>query len=294
MLDNKIETRIKEIEKLSKDVNFWNNSERAKKLMDELRTLKYSSKSKNNSENKYINSKSIISIISGAGGVDAEDFAGILFDMYKKYCENKKWSIDILEKNVNSNKGIKGVTFIVNSKNSYNTLKNEQGIHRLVRLSPFNSNNKRQTSFVLVSIIPQISSKTLAIDKTDIRVDLSNSSGPGGMNVNKRETAVRLTHIPTNISVRVEKERSQASNMELANSILFSRLQNILDIQQKETIESLSFNRVKKIEWGNQIRSYILHPYKLIKDHRVNYEETNLNDVFSGKLDGFLEATKNL
>jgi len=228
--------------------------------------------------------------------MDSEDFSAMLFKMYQKYIEDKGWDISVLHQNENDHGGYRNLTFEVGGKNVYGTLKNESGVHRLVRISPFNANQKRHTSFSMVEVIPKFESlKEVEIPEDDLDISYARSSGPGGQNVNKRETAVRILHKPTKVSVHVESERSQAQNKEKALEILGGKLYHIKEEQRKKKEQGLYISKTTEIEWGNQIRSYVLHPYKLVKDHRTDVEVRDVESVLEdGKLEKFIEAEKNI
>jgi peptide chain release factor 2 len=236
-----------------------------------------------------------MTIFSGAGGDDAEDFSRILLEMYEKYFENKDWKYSILHKNENDHGGYRNITLEISGKNVYGTLKNESGVHRLVRISPFNAKQLRHTSFSMVEVIPKFERPDeLEIPPEEIKIEYSKSSGPGGQNVNKRETAVRLVHIPTNLAVHVESERSQAQNKEKALVMLEAKLYKKLDDERKAKERGMYISKTTQIEWGNQIRSYVLHPYKMVKDHRTNVETSQVEKVLNGELDEFIDAEKSL
>lgn len=275
--------RLEELEKTMALPDFWKDKAKAKEVIDEFNTLK------EQKEEKY---EAIITITASAGGMDAEDFVKILFLMYKRYAENQGFSVYECDSHKTEKDGYKNITIQIANKNAYNLLKNETGVHRLVRISPFNANKQRHTSFAIVDVVPKIPEiKEFSLDNSDLEISFSNSGGPGGQNVNKRETAVRVKHIPTEISVRVEKERSQLQNKELALEILRGKLFNLLKLKRVEKIKDLSFSN-KNRDWGSQIRNYVLHPYRLVKDLRVGYEENEPEEVFDGKIEGFIDALK--
>lgn len=282
--------RIKYIEQQMASPDFWADKPKAQKLIKELTELKEEIAGKN----KYDKSGATITILAGAGGLDAEDFAQMLHGMYDAYAQNKGWLTYLLHKNENNHGGYRNITFDVKGNGVYGILKQESGVHRLVRLSPFNSKKQRHTSFVMVDIIPIFEkSSEVEIEQNDVRVEFAKSSGPGGQNVNKRETAVRVVHIPTNMSVRVDSERTQMHNRRKAMSILESRLYCKKEEDRKKEASGLSISKSVEVEWGNQIRSYVLHPYKMIKDHRTNIETADTEAVLKdGKLDEFIEAEK--
>ena len=276
--------RIQEIETLMNLPNFWEDKEKAQKTMREYNDLKNAKPS----QEKF---PAIINIIAGTGGDDAEDFARILTTMYRRYAENKGFTVYEINSHETPQGGYKNISLEIADKKAYALLKNETGVHRLVRISPFNAKKQRHTSFALVDVTPKLPPlQEIEIPENDLEVEFTNSGGPGGQNVNKRETAVRIKHIPSGIVVRTEQERSQAQNKEMALEILRGKLFILMKQKQVEKLRDLSFDKETEIEWGNQIRSYVLHPYKMVKDLRVNYEEQDPEEVFDGKLDGFIEA----
>lgn len=236
-------------------------------------------------QNKYDKYDAIISIYPGAGGEDAEDWAEMLFQMYQKYSILKNWKVKILDSNIRSK------SFLISGLYAYGYLKYEAGVHRLIRISPFSPQKLRHTSFALIEIIPdlpEIDVSNIEIPEKDLKIEFKRSGGPGGQNVNKVETAVRIVHLPTGISVSCEEERSQARNREKALKMLKNKL---LQLMEKYQINEISKLKVKvKPQWGNQIRSYILNPYKLVKDHRTNIETSDVESVLNGNIDIFIEA----
>ena len=231
---------------------------------------------------KYDKGAAIISIYAGAGGQDAEDWAKMLFNMYVKFCEKRGWQTKVIDENVLEVKG----------NYAYGYLKKESGVHRLVRISPFSAEKKRHTSFALVEILPEFKEsegkESFKIPEDDLRIEFSRSSGPGGQNVNKVETAVRIVHLPTNLSAASQSERSQSQNRGKAMNLLKAKL---LKLMEENEIEEINNLKVKvKPEWGSQIRSYVLNPYKLVKDHRSGVETGQIENVLAGDLDLFVES----
>jgi peptide chain release factor 2 len=283
------EKRIKEIENAMEQADFWNDKTRAQILIKELSDLK----DELSGVSKYEKGDAIMTIFSGAGGDDAEDFSRILYEMYSKFFTKKGWSYKILDESENDHGGYRNITLEISGAGSYGELKGESGVHRLVRLSPFNAKNLRQTSFSLVEVAPKIEKDSdINIPENDLKIEMSKAGGPGGQNVNKRETAVRIVHIPTNISVRSTSERSQAQNKEKAMQVLKGKVFVFMEEEKKAKEKGLYISKSTSIEWGNQIRSYVFHPYKMIKDHRTGIETSNIDKVLNGDLEEFIEAEK--
>jgi len=314
----KIEEKKKEvaiIEREMKNPNFWTDREKSaresKKLsnlkseIEEIDNLKLleslgSKEEFNNAlkifelkvnlSGKYDFGGAYLSIHSGQGGVEAMDWAEMLLRMYIRFCESKNWKYSLLNETKGEEAGIKSASLEISAPYAYGYLKKESGAHRLVRQSPFNADNLRQTSFALVEVIPIIDSNSeIRIEDKDIEIQFFRSSGAGGQNVNKVSTAVRITHIPTNIVVVSQSERNQSKNRDIALKILKGRLAEIMERETIDKIESIKGN-YKPATWSHQIRNYVLHPYKQVKDLRTGIESTNPNTVLDGDLDMFLEA----
>ncbi|MBU2622408.1 MAG: peptide chain release factor 2 [Proteobacteria bacterium] len=232
----------------------------------------------------------IVSINAGAGGTEAQDWAEILFRMYARWVERKGYKFTLIDFQPGDEAGIKSVTFTAEGEYAYGYLKTEIGVHRLVRISPFNANGKRHTSFASVFVYPELDNNIeVDIDEKDLRIDVFRASGAGGQHVNKTSSAVRITHAPTGIVVQCQQERSQHRNKEMAMSVLKSRLYQLEKQKQDDKMQEMHDNK-EEIAWGSQIRSYVLHPYQMIKDHRINLETGNVSSVLDGAIDPFIEG----
>lgn len=238
----------------------------------------------------YDDHDAIVSIYAGAGGTDAQDWTQMLLRMYTRYFEKNDWSVSVVEESAGEEAGLKSITLEVEGAYAYGKLKGEHGVHRLVRLSPFNSDNLRQTSFAKVEVMPMINQPgELEIEDKDLKIDVYRSGGHGGQSVNTTDSAVRITHIPTGLTVAIQNERSQLQNKETAMTILRSRLAQLQLEQHAEKLEQLKGPN-QSAEWGNQIRSYVLHPYKQVKDLRTRHETSDPDTVLDGSLDAFINA----
>lgn len=232
----------------------------------------------------------IVTITSGAGGTESQDWARMLFRMYVRWAERRGFSTEVLDFQAGEEAGIKGVTMIVGGDYAYGYLRAERGVHRLVRISPFDANKRRHTSFASVFVIPEVEEEVeMEINPADLRIDVYRASGPGGQGVNTTDSAVRVTHVPTKIVVQCQSERSQHKNKATAMKILKARLYERKKEEEAEKMGHL-YKEKKEIAWGNQIRSYVLQPYRLVKDHRTAYETSNVDDVLDGEIDRFIEA----
>jgi len=238
----------------------------------------------------YDRNNAIVSLHAGAGGTEAMDWVAMLFRMYTRWCEDKGYEVKVLDMLPGEEAGIKSVTFHVIGPNAYGYLRCERGVHRLVRISPFDASGRRHTSFASVDVMPELEDDTeIEIRPEDLRIDTYRASGAGGQHVNKTESAVRITHIPTGIVVQCQNERSQIQNRETAMKMLKARLLELKEREQEEKLRQLK-GEVKKIEWGSQIRSYVFHPYNLVKDHRTGAETGNIQAVMDGEIDQFINA----
>jgi len=286
-----INVRLHEIEGFMGDPTFWNDKDKAQAILKEYQDLK----AKLAGGGGYDKSDAILSIVSGAGGDDAEDFSRMLFSMYQKYASGRGWKTALLDANENSMGGFRSISFEVSGSGAYGALKHEAGVHRLVRMSPFNSAGKRQTSFSLVEVLPKLpDAGELHIPDTDLDISFTRSGGPGGQNVNKRDTAVHATHIPTGFHVHVSSERSQAQNKEKALEMLRGKLFQLREETSRLESRGLALASTSKIEWGSQIRSYVLHPYQLVKDHRTEHERHDVDKVLEGDIQSFIDAESDL
>ena len=239
-------------------------------------------------DGKYDHNNAIISVHAGTGGVDAMDWAQMLYRMYTRWAEKRGYRVTLVDMQDDTEAGIKSATMIVEGENAYGYLKNEKGVHRLVRISPFNSAGKRQTSFAALEVMPEIEDDmTVEIDPEDLRIDTYRSSGAGGQHVNKTDSAIRITHLPTHIVVTCQNERSQHQNKEMAMKILASKLMELKEQEHKENLKELKGD-FSLITWGSQIRSYVFQPYTMVKDHRTGAEVGNVNAVMDGDIDYFI------
>jgi len=235
-------------------------------------------------------SDAILSINAGAGGTESCDWASMLLRMYTRYAQNKGYKVEVLDYLAGEEAGVKNVMILVKGDHAFGYLKPERGVHRLVRISPFDSNKRRHTSFASVDVIPEVEEDAdIQVDEKDLRIDVYRASGPGGQGVNTTDSAVRITHLPTGIVVQCQNERSQLKNKHSAMKVLKARLYEKRQQEQEEKLKTM-YSEKQKIEWGSQIRSYVLHPYMMVKDHRTGYETGKANQVLDGELDELIEA----
>lgn len=239
---------------------------------------------------KYDSNNAMLTLHPGAGGTESQDWAEMLYRMYTRWANNHGYTVKELDFLEGEEAGIKSVTFLVEGENAYGYLKGENGVHRLVRISPFDSGGRRHTSFASLEVLPEITEEVnIEINPDDLRIDTYRASGAGGQHINKTDSAVRITHIPTNIVCSCQSERSQLQNKETAMKMLKSKLMDLKEKENKEKIEDLKGVQ-KEIAWGSQIRSYVFHPYSMVKDHRTGYETGNTEAVMNGELDGFINS----
>ena len=288
-----IENEIPNLQELTELANMENDEDVAKDI------LKSTSKIENEIEKlqletllsgKYDKNNAILTLHPGAGGTESQDWAEMLYRMYTRWANSNGYTIQELDYLDGDEAGLKSVTFLVEGSYAYGYLKSEMGVHRLVRISPFDAGGRRHTSFASLEVLPEITDDIqIEINQDDLRVDTYRASGAGGQHINKTSSAVRITHIPTNIVVACQSERSQIQNRETAMRMLKSKLLNLKEQEQKDTIDELKGEQ-KDIAWGSQIRSYVFCPYTLVKDHRTNYEVGNVQSVMDGNIEGFIES----
>lgn len=283
----KLSQEIVELEEKMSHADFWEDKNRAQEIIKRLKELRL----QQDGEKALYKGNAIMNVLAGAGGDDSEDFARMLFNMYEKYCTKNGFTISILHENRNDHDGIRNLTCEISGAGAYGKFLNENGVHRLVRISPFNANAKRHTSFAMIEVLPVLPDlQRVDLRPEDLDISFAKSSGPGGQNVNKRETAVRISHKPTGISVNISTERSQEANRERAMQILKSKIYKLEEEKRKAEIEGRQISKTTEIEWGNQIRNYVTHPYKLVKDLRTGVETSDTDGVFDGEIQAFLEA----
>lgn len=255
-----------------------------KKILSDMDTIRIETLLKG----QYDKNNAILSIHSGAGGTEAQDWAEMLLRMYSRWADKKGYSITVLDMQKDYEAGIKSATLLISGENAYGYLKSEKGVHRLVRISPFDAAGKRHTSFASIDVMPELTDDIdINIDCEDLKIDTYRAGGAGGQHVNKTESAVRITHIPTGIIVQCQNERSQHNNREMAMKMLYAKLLEIKEQEHKDRIEDIK-GEYREIAWGSQIRSYVFHPYSMVKDHRTSEETGNVGAVMNGEIDNFI------
>ena len=289
---DKLKSQLDDIEVL-KDIMEEDDIESANEIIQTIKSIEHEIEDYNMKillSGEYDKNNAIVTLHVGVGGTDANDWTEMLLRMYTRWCENKGYSVETIDLIAGDEAGIKSVTLKVTGEYVYGYLKAEKGIHRLVRISPYNANGKRQTSFASMEVLPELTKEQdITIRPDDLKVDTYRSSGSGGQHINKTDSAVRITHIPTGIVVQCQNERSQFSNRETAMEMLKSKLVELKERAHKEKIEDLT-GELKDMGWGSQIRSYVFHPYSMVKDHRTNVETSNTTAVMDGELDMFINA----
>ncbi len=303
----RLQEQVREYEQVVQQVEDWEtllqmceeagDEEEARELLAEARALQSAVGSALDEEEistlfggQYDERNAIVALHPGAGGLEAQDWTEMLLRMYSKWAEKRGYAVEILDLLPGDEAGIKSVTFLVQGEKAYGFLQAERGVHRLVRISPFDAGGRRQTSFASVDVLPEVEAGVdVQINPDELRIDTFRSRGAGGQHVNTTDSAVRITHLPTGIVVQCQNERSQHSNRERAMKVLLANLAHRAQQEQRETINALRGEQ-KEIAWGSQIRSYVFHPYSLVKDHRTGTETGNIQAVMDGDLDPFLEA----
>ena len=288
-----IQKQLEDLQNQMSDPSFWQDKEKAQEKIKEYNQLKSRHEAQKNQpeffHGEFDANNVLLSITAGTGGVEAQDWAGMLLRMYLRFCEKKNFKVEILNKNTGSEAGIKSATISVKGPYAYGFLKSENGVHRLVRISPFDADKARHTSFALCEVIPEMPDADVEINPDDLKIETFRSSGPGGQYVQKTESAVRIVHLPTKIAVSCQSERSQLQNKETAMKILRAKLFQLkLKKQQKEMTDIKG--GVVEASWGNQIRSYVLQPYQMVKDHRTGFETSDTQAILNGELEEMIKS----
>jgi peptide chain release factor 2 len=286
MNSEEIRNKISNYEQEMYSAEFWQDKERAQLVLSEIERYK----NELLGDTKYDKGNAIVSIFAGAGGDDAEDFVRILFEMYQSFAENKNYMINILDETANNLKGFRNISFEIIGKKVFGNLRGESGVHRLVRKSPFNKQGKRQTGFALVEVLPEIKTNDFELSESDLEVSFARSGGAGGQNVNKRETAVRMVHLQTGLSVFISEGRTQESNRSRALEIMRAKLYKKHIEDQEKRAKGLTISDKVSIEWGSQMRSYVMDPYQMVKDHIKGIETNDIDSVFAGNIEIFIAS----
>jgi len=280
-----IEKKIQEHEQLMMSADFWQDKIRAQEIIAEIADLK----NQLLGDKKYDKGKAIVSIFAGAGGDDAEDFVRMLFEMYQGFSGSNNFQIHLLDSSPNELNGFRSISFEIEGKGAYGKLRGESGVHRLVRKSPFNKQGKRQTGFALVEVLPEINKTDFDFDESELEISFARSGGAGGQNVNKRETAVRIVHPLTGLSVFISEERTQERNRQRALDIMRAKLHQKHLRDEEQRAKGLTIADKVNIEWGSQMRSYVLDPYQMVKDHEKEIETRNIDAVLGGDIELFIQ-----